>query len=227
MIFWSDATDRESPVPSEAINISHLPTRSGRGSRGALGRRAPCHQARVCKSQVATVLLLGFGDGQGGLAPKTTLSGVDGGCGGRWLEDHWTEQRICQNKVIASGQNSRRVHSSAAVRLWPHLRAHTPASPREGGMEGGPGSSTRGHAPVPPRPTGAYMACMDIVSHANPAHQAGILTPCLVLLREPRQGHTHSYSCFYVTRPHTTIPKANNQQKVSDYYVQVPAPLRF
>lgn len=82
MIFWSDATDRESPVPSEAINISHLPTRSGRGSRGALGRRAPCHQARVCKSQVATVLLLGFRDGQGGLAPKTTLSGVNGGWGG-------------------------------------------------------------------------------------------------------------------------------------------------
>lgn len=139
------------------------------------------------------------------------------GLGGRWLEDHWTEQRICQNKVIVSGQNSRRIHSSAAVRLWPHLRITHPPPHREGGMEGGPGSSTRGHAPVPPRLTGAYMACMDIVSHANPAHQAGILTPSLVLPREPRQGHTHSYSCFYVTRPHTTIPKANNQQKVSDY----------
>lgn len=79
MIFWSDTTDRKSPVPSEAINISHLPKQSGQGRGRRWGWGAlRCHEARVCKSQVGTGLLLGCGNGQASLAQKTTLQGVCG-----------------------------------------------------------------------------------------------------------------------------------------------------
>lgn len=45
MIFWSDTTDRKSPVPSEAINISHLPKQSGRGG-GGVGRATALSQGQ-------------------------------------------------------------------------------------------------------------------------------------------------------------------------------------
>ena len=101
------------------------------GGAGAPGRRAPCHQARVCKSQVATVLLLGFGDGQGRLARKTTLSVVDGGGGevvGGSLDR--TKNLPEQSHCIWTEQ-SLSVYSSAAVQLWPHPRAHTHCLPTE------------------------------------------------------------------------------------------------
>lgn len=46
MIFWSDTTDRKSPVPSEAINISHLPTRSGGGGAGGAGKAPALSQGQ-------------------------------------------------------------------------------------------------------------------------------------------------------------------------------------
>lgn len=197
MIFWSDATDRESPVPSEAINISHLPTRSGRGSRGRWGGERLVTRPGCAKAKWRQSFCWASGMGRAGWRRKQLfLAWMGVAEGGGW-------RIIGQNKESARTKSlhlDRTVVASTLQRLsgsGPTSGLTHPPPHREGGMEGGPGSSTRGHAPVPPRPTGAYMACMDIVSHANPAHQAGILTPSLVLPREPRQGHTHSYSCFY------------------------------
>lgn len=141
------------------------------------------------------------------------------GVGGRWLEDHWTEQRICQNKVIASGQN--RVAASTLQRLsssGPTSGLTHTASPWRGwhGRRGGQ-LHTWACTCAPPRPTGSYTACRGTVSYANPAHPEQASSHPLWRSPGSPGRDTYSYPCFYVTRPHTTIPKANNQQKVSDY----------
>lgn len=77
MVFWSDTTDRKSPVPSEAINISHLPRQSGQG-RGrcqqgdcAVTRPEPAKATRgrpFCRLR----------EQGAGLARRTALWGVRG-----------------------------------------------------------------------------------------------------------------------------------------------------
>lgn len=77
MIFWSDMTDRKSPVPSEAINISHLPRQSGRGGGGA--RKATVlSQGQSVQKPSGDSPSVGLREWEAGLAQKTTLWG---GCG--------------------------------------------------------------------------------------------------------------------------------------------------
>lgn len=115
------------------------------------------------------------------------------GVGGRWLEDHWTEQRICQNKVIASGQN--RVLASTLQRLsssgpTPGL-THTASPPR--GWHGRRGGQLHTWAcTCAPPQAHRFIHCLQghcfLCQPCSP--RAGILTPSLALPREPRQGHT-------------------------------------
>lgn len=184
------------------------------GGTGGAEKRAPCHQARVCKSQVATVLLLGFRDGQGGLSAENNSFWRGWGL---WREvvggslDR-TKNLPEQSHCIWTEQSSRPLFSGCPV-LAPPPELHTPPPHREGGMEGGRAAPHVGMH--------IFRICRCIHGlHGHcfpcqPCPQAGILTPSLVLPQGAQAGTHTLIFMLYVTRPHTTISQGKQSAKVS------------
>lgn len=180
MIFWSDATDRESPVPSEAINISHLPTRSGRGSGGTgeASALSPGQSVQKPSGDSPSVGLRGWA-GRAGAENNSFCCGWGWG-GGGWRIIGQNKESARTKSLHLDRTESQRLLFSGCPALAPPPGSHTPPPHGEGGMEGGVGSSTRGHAPVPP--PGPQV-------HTLPA---GALFPMPTLLTPSRHPHTLS-----------------------------------
>lgn len=195
------------------------------------GRRPHCHQARACKSHAGTVLLLGCGKGSPGWHRKQLCRVcTEWGWGNRS-----TEQRICNGKCSVGALPPCSPAPSSLMR-------HTLPPSRERSVESREGGARKcrisGHSAFTctvPQAHRCICCQRGQYFYANPAYRKHTPSPTLVLPSEPRCSHTHvcphthtySYSCFYGVT-HTTLPKSNNQQRVSDCLLcSSSCPLRF
>ena len=170
-----DRQRAQSPARQLIFHTCQRAVAGGAGGAGEVSALSPGQGVQKPSGDSPSVGLRGWA-GRAGAENNSFWRGR--GWWGRWLDDQWTEQRIFQNKVIVSGQN--KVVASTLQRL----SSSGPTSgltPQEGGMEGGVGSSTRGHAPVPP-PPGPQV-------HTLPA---GALFPMPTLPTPSKHPHTLS-----------------------------------
>lgn len=147
MVFWSDTTDRKSPVPSEAINISHLPRQSGQG-------RGRCQEGnRIVTRPEPAKAMRGQSfcraAGRGGQAGTEDNSGGRVWSGGRGI--------VPQNKESAM---------ASAPQLPAHL--HPPEREawraRRAGHAGAESVGTEHPPALPPRPTDVYAVSRGNIS---------------------------------------------------------------
>lgn len=194
------------------------------GGRGALGRRPPCHKARVCKSQVGTALLLGCGNGHARLAQKTTLSGADGvgvgGSVGRTKTLPWHLHLSCSAPCPLHAHSFPCCGGEAGARREPQGQA-------------GQRWVQTSHLCPPPAPEGHMWQTRALFICRPCPPQTHIPTPSLALTRVSpcaracAYKHTHTLMLLNI-HTHTATPKPNNQQRVSGYLLRSSScPLTF
>lgn len=189
MVFWSDTTDRKSPVPGEAINISHLPRQSGQGrgrcqeGDGVVTRPEPAKATRGQPFRWAA--------GMGGQAGTENSSVGCVGSGGRGI--------VPQNKesAIASAPWAP-CHS--APQLPAHLCATHSRPPEREAWRAGKGGkqvpNTWAQSIHPHCPPGPRCICCQQGQYffANPAYHKHTPSPTPVLPSEPMCSHTHIHT---------------------------------